>query len=283
MKTRRIKFALFILIATTLACVLPGTSTGSAPLPTPDTRLENMVAQTVSAALEMTANAIPEATATPVIPTEMPSSPTPTLSSTVPGSTLTVEPDGTTTFFDENAGYKISFPIGWLAVRINEQEYYDAWALPEAADSHIQSSLQSIQNQDPSVFRVLALDIQENHLSKEIVTNVNLVWDQGTTLSFDSDANLQAVADSLPGIVGGLVVVSSEVVTPPNSDPFGLIKAEVSGVNASSAPVTLNQEIAYINLRVGTLVITFTTESSFIETSEPDFVNMLDSFSIVIE
>jgi len=283
MKTRRAMFALMTLMMTTLACVLPGTDTGSITLPTPDTRLENMVAETVSAALEMTANAIPEATATPVIPTEMPASPTPTVSSDIPGSTLTIEPDGTTLFVDENAGYQIRFPIGWLAVRVNEQEFYDAWSLPEAADPHIQTALQSIRNLDPSVFRVTALDTQEGHIINEIVSNVNMVWEQGAPLSFESDSDLQTIADSLPGLVTEPVVISTEIVVPPNGAPFGLIKTEVGGVNALSAPVTIYQQFAYFNLNVGTLTIAFTTESGFIETTEPDFVSMLNSLSIITE
>lgn len=283
MKTRRAMFAPLTLIITTLACVLPGTSTGSTTQPTPDTRLEKMVAETVSAALEMTANAVPEATATPLPPTEIPASPTPTVSSDIPGSTLTIDPDGTTLFVDENAGYQIRFPIGWLAVRINEPEYYDAWTLPEASDSHIQTALQSIRNLDPAVFRVTALDTQEGHIINEIVSNVNLVWEQGAQFSFESDADLQAIADALPGLVTEPVVISTEVIVPPNGAPFGLIKTEVDGVNSLSAPVTLYQQFAYFNLNVGTLTIAFTTESGFIETTEPEFVSMLNSLSIITE
>ena len=222
MKIRREIFALLTLTTGVLACALPGTSTGSPIPPTPDNRLENMVAQTVSAAIEMTANAVPEATSTP---TEIPPTPTLQALSEVPGSTLTVDPDGTTLFVDGNAGYQVRFPAGWLAVRVNEQEYYDAWTLPEAADPQIQSVLQAIQKLDPVVFRVSVLDIQENHISNEIVTNINLAWEQGEKISFETDADLQTIADSM-STLQSTTILSVETATLPNGEPFGLIKTE---------------------------------------------------------
>lgn len=280
MNTQRTLFAALILLTTALACVVPGMQTASNPTPTVDTRLGIMVAETVSAALELTALAVPTATPTfpPAAQTE-----TPTPQPSTSGSTLTQQADGTILFTDENAGYEIAVPAGWLAVRLNQQEYYDAWILPEVADPHIQSSLTSIQNQDPTTFRLLVLDIQEGRVKNEIVTNINFIWDQQSVISFDTEDDLQGFADELPSVTEGLTISSVEIVIPPSGVPYGVIQTEVGDFNASGAQVTLYQKMALFNLKTGALVLVFTTEIGFTETTLPVFDEMLETLAVDIE
>ncbi len=284
MNTRPALLAALILLTTALACVLPGIQSAfpfgddANPAPTADTRLDIMVARTVSAALDLTALAVP--TVTPTLP---PPTLTPTPQPFSSGSTLTKQDNGSSLFVDENAGYEITVPAGWLAVRINEKEYYDAWTLPETADSHIQTSLLSIQDQDPATFRLLVLDIQEGHIKNEIITNLNFIWDQQAVISFDTEDDLQTFADELPATVDGLTVSSVEIVIPPGGVPYGVIKSEVGGFNVSGAQVSLYQKMALFSLKTGTLVITFTTENGFTETTLPAFDGMLGTIAVESE
>ena len=261
MNTRRALLTALILFTTILACVVPGLPAASpfgedaSPSPTADIRLDIMIAQTVSAALDLTALAVP--TVTPTLP---PPTVTPTPKPFSSGSSLTKQDNGSSLFVDENAGYEITVPAGWLPVRVNEKEYYDAWTLPEIADSHIQTSLISIKEQDPATFRLLALDIQEGHIKNEIVTNINFIWDPQTVLSFDTDVDLQSFADELPSVTDGLTVSSVEIIIPPSGVPYGVITSKVGGFNASGVQVNLYQKMALFNLKTGTLVITFATE-----------------------
>ena len=282
MMTRRTLLTALILFTTILACVVPGLPAASpfgedaSPSPTPDIRLDIMIARTVSAALDLTALAVP--TLTPTLP---PPTVTPTPKPFSSGSTLIKQDNGSTLFVDESAGYEITVPTGWLAVRINEKEYYDAWTLPENADIHIQTSLLSIKEQEPATFRLLVLDTQEDHIKNEIVTNINFIWDPQTVLSFDTDVDLQAFADELPSITDGLTVSSMEIIIPPSGAPYGVITSKVGGFNASGAQVSLYQKMVLFNLKTGTLVITFATENEFAETTLPVFDAMLGT--IVVE
>ena len=282
MSTRRALLTALILFTTILACVVPGLPAASpfgedaSPSPTPDIRLDIMIARTVSAALDLTALAVP--TLTPTLP---PPTVTPTPKPFSSGSTLIKQDNGSTLFVDESAGYEITVPTGWLAVRINEKEYYDAWTLPENADIHIQTSLLSIKEQEPATFRLLVLDTQEGHIKNEIVTNINFIWDPQTVLSFDTDVDLQAFADELPSITDGLTVSSMEIIIPPSGAPYGVITSKVGGFNASGAQVSLYQKMVLFNLKTGTLVITFATENGFAETTLPVFGAMLGT--IVVE
>lgn len=281
MMTRRALLTALILFTTILACVVPGLPAASpfgedaSPSPTPDIRLDIMIARTVSAALDLTALAVP--TLTPTLP---PPTVTPTPKPFSSGSTLIKQDNGSTLFVDESAGYEITVPTGWLAVRINEKEYNDAWTLPENADIHIQTSLLSIKEQEPATFRLLVLDTQEGHIKNEIVTNINFIWDAQTVLSFDTDVDLQAFADELPSDTAGLTVSSVEIIIPPSGAPYGVITSKVGGFNASGAQVSLYQKMVLFNLKTGTLVITFTTENEFAETTLPVFGAMLGTIAV---
>jgi hypothetical protein len=280
MKKQRGLFAVLILLTAALACVIPGTQTASTIPPTPDTRLGTMVAETVSAAVELTALAAP--TETPPTTTLEPTvTPTPEISGA--GSTLTAQDDGSTLFVDERAGYQLRVPTGWLAVRVNEQEYYDAFQLSVLANERLTAALQSIQNLDPATFRLFVLDIDEEHIQNDIVTNVNLVWDPQTTISFDTEDDLQSLADELPATVQGLTVTSVNIIVPISGVPYGEIQSEISGLNTAGVPVRLYQKMAVFKLKTGTLVVTFTTEGGFTETTLPLFDGMLESLIIVTE
>jgi hypothetical protein len=280
MKKQRGLFATLILLTAALACVIPGTQTASTIPPTPDTRLGTMVAETVSAAVELTALAAP--TETPPTTTLEPTvTPTPEISGA--GSTLTAQDDGSTLFVDERAGYQLRVPTGWLAVRVNEQEYYDAFQLSVLANERLTAALQSIQNLDPATFRLFVLDIDEEHIQNDIVTNVNLVWDPQTTISFDTEDDLQSLADELPATVQGLTVTSVNIIVPISGVPYGEIQSEISGLNTAGVPVRLYQKMAVFKLKTGTLVVTFTTEGGFTETTLPLFDGMLESLIIVTE
>jgi hypothetical protein len=278
MKKQRGLFATLILLTAALACVIPGAQTASTIPPTPDTRLGTMVAETVSAAIELTALAVPTETPPPTTTPEPTVTPTPEISGA--GSTLTAQDDGSTLFVDERAGYQITVPTGWLAVRVNEQEYYDAFQLSVLANERLNAALQSIQNLDPNTFRLLVVDIDEEHIQNDIVTNVNLVWDPQNTISFDSEDGLQALADELPSTVQGLTVSSVDIIVPPNGAPYGEIQSEINGLNTAGAPATLYQKMTVFKLKTGMLVITFTTEGGFTETTLPAFESMLSSLTI---
>jgi hypothetical protein len=281
MKKRHGLFFPLILLTTALACVLPGQPPASFPPPTPDTRLGTMVAETVAAALELTQQSAPM----PILPPESTPEPaaTPTPPEDTSGSTLTKRDDGTTLFTDTRAGYEIAVPAGWLAVRVNQIEYFDAWLLPELSDPALQSSFSSIQDKDPDVSRLFAFDIREGHIRSEVVTSVNLIWDQQAQISFDNEDDLQAIAADLPASVEGLTVYATEIVTSSDGTMHGEIQSEIAGLNASGGQVTLYQKMIIFNLKTGTLIITFTTEIEVPEATLSMFDGMIASLSIVKE
>ena len=272
-----------VLGMTALACVVPGLPTASAPPPTPDTRLERMVAETVDAAIELTRQAVPTAT-------EIPSAtPQPTVTATLaatatqaPETMLDKNADGSSTFIDLSAKYQITIPVQWLAVRINAPEYDEALQLPEAANPAIQGSLDAIKEQDPNVFRLFMLDIAEEHIEGGFVTNVNLVWDPQMEVSFADDTDLKTLAASLPASLKDSEVTSTELKTTKNETPYGVITTRTPSTTQDGTSVVIFQTLTFFDLPVGTLSITLTTTETWQETVEPSFDVILESF-IVLE
>lgn len=282
MKRQRGLIALLVLLTAALACVVPGLSP-SAPLaaPTPDTRLERMVAETVSAALQMTQQAAPasgnETVETPVpAATEIPATATPAAD-----SILEKNADGSSAFTDALGKYKVTIPMEWLVVRANSPEFLEALTLPEASNPAIQRSLDTIQKQDPDLFRLFALDINEEHLDGGFVTNINFLWDQAEELSLPSDVRLKEIAASLPSAIAGTEVLTTEILTTKSGIEYGVITSRTPATTQDGAAVVLSQKLVFFDLPVGTISITLSTTETWKDTVTPSFDEIIESFVIV--
>ncbi len=288
MNNKRTFFIALTFLTAILACAVPGLPTASVPAPMVEPgRLETMVAETVSVAIAQTEQAQPTlrptststSTSTPI------SSATSTLETIPSGSTLIIQDNGSTIFRDDRAGYEITIPDGWLAVRVNEQEYFDALTSAGAADPNIQESLQGIKTRDPNTFRLLAIDTQDGHVQSEFVTDINFIWDEQKEISFDSDEDLQAIAEELSAAPSAFrfEIVSTRIITAANGIQFGVIEAKSSFTDALDAKVNIYQKQIFFKAKTGTQSIIFTTVESLKETTLPAFDVMLETIRIVTE
>jgi hypothetical protein len=297
MNSRRTFFIALTFLATITACAMPGLTTPSAPIlaPTVDTGLiETMVAGTVSADITQTEQARPTSTVTPtftatsaatftasVTPSPAPTE-TPTAKTSLSQSTLTKQADGSMLFTDDRAGYEIKLPAGWLAVRINEQEYQDAFSLGEAANANFQQSLLSVQNENPNVLRLFALDTQAAHIQNDFVTDMRFVFNEQKNISLNSDADLQAIAKGIPAsaVVFRFEVTLVKIITSASGMQLGVIEAKSSFTNPAGADVPLYQKQIFFNTKNGTQLIAFTTVSDLKETLLPAFDSMLETIKL---
>lgn len=283
MKFNRGVLTLIITGIAVLACAVPGLPSASSASPTPDTRLERMVAETVSAALLLTQQAVP-------IPTEIPSAtPLPTVTNTpipaVPTASedtvLDKNSDGTSSFIDLGGKYQITIPMPWLALRINSPEYDEAVLLPEASSPAIQRSLDTIKNQDSNVFRLFMLDIAEEHIDGGFITNINLVWDRQMEVSLATEADLQALAAALPSSLKDAEVTATELKTTKKQIPYGVITAKTPALTQEGAQIVVVQKLIFLDLPVGTLTITLSTTEKWQSTVEPSLNEIIESFIVL--
>jgi hypothetical protein len=278
-------FSLLLLIVgmTALACAVPGLPFASSS-PTPDTRLERMVAETVSAALVLTQQAVPTATEVPSA-TPVPTA-TNTLIAAVPTqsaeSVLDKNTDGTYSFIDLLAKYQITVPMPWLTFRVNAPEYDTIILSPEAGNPAVQRSLTTIKNLDPNIFRLFMLDTAEEHIDGGFVTNINLVWDQQMEVSLEDDTDLKGIAAALPATLKDAEVTATELKTTMSDIPYGVIVARTPALTQDGVQIVVIQKLVYLDLPVGTLNITLSTTETWQSTVEPSFDEIIESF-IVLE
>lgn len=282
MKQNRGVLTLIVTGITVLACAIPGLPSASSP-PTPDTRLERMVAETVSAALLLTQQAVP-------LPTEVPSAtPIPTATNTpipaVPTASedtvLDKNSDGSSSFIDLGGKYQFTIPMQWLALRVNSPEYDEAVLLPEASNPAIQRSLSTIKNQDANVFRLFLLDIAEEHIDGGFVTNINLVWDRQMEVSLASDADLEALAATLPASLKDAEVTGTELKATEKQIPYGVITAKTPALTQEGAQIVVIQKLVFLDLPTGTLTITLSTTETWQSTVEPSLDEIVESFIVL--
>jgi hypothetical protein len=269
--------AISLLVLAVLACVMPGGGAASVPTPTVDpAQLNAMVAETVAAVLQQTASA---ATPTQSVTATIETTSTPT-STPLQQSSIVAQADGTTLFADEKAGFSLTVPPGWLPVRIDQIEYYDAFSLPQAADPNIQTALMDINDLDPNVFRLFIFDLQDGHVQNGFVNNINVIWSLDSTLALETDAQIKATAQELPAVVSGLTVTSAAVSETTSGIPLGVILSEIKGQNSEGAEVALFQKQVFLNVEEGSLTITFTTEQGIKDATLPFFDMIIESIKL---
>ncbi len=267
-----------VLMFATIACATSAPATSAPPLfPTTDTRLETMIPLTVSAALTQTQAAQPTQTPVPTRTAE------PTVTSTPEadevGSTLVKNDDGSFFFDDQAGGYQIVIPQEIIPMRINQQEYLDAWLLPAASNPAIQNQLGAIQNQDPQRFRLFAFDFNEEHIVNGFVTNINFLWDDATNLS--TEEQLARAANEYLKAFPGAEILETKSVVLQNETLVGLVKFKNPVTTLENTEINVIQKQAFLLLPKGILAITLSTAESQIEFIEPLFDAMLETFSLV--
>jgi hypothetical protein len=192
-----------------------------------------------------------------------------------------VQVNASTIFVDERAGYQITTPAAWLIMRVNGQEYLDAKDLAEAADANIQKSLLSIQNENPHILRLFAIDAQEGHIRNEFVTTMKFIWDENNSISLENDEALKASAIQLTKTTPGLEVLSTRLITTANKIPIGLIETKSTTRNSSGADKIVFQKQAIFNVAKGKMTVTLSTVEDLKAILFPIFDAMLETVKIV--
>jgi hypothetical protein len=210
---------------------------------------------------------------------------TPTATPTVESqsqSTLTRQDDSSFLFVDDRAGYEIKLPSGWLAVRVQEKEYIEAFSLREAASEDIKQSLLSIQTDNPNVLRLFAIDPQPPHIQNEFVSDMRFVLDGGKTIALNSDADLQAIAAKIPASATAFrfEVTSVKLFTSVSGVQFGVIETKSSFTNNTGVDVPLYQKQVFFNTKGGIQSITLTTLADLKDILLPAFDAMLETINL---
>ena len=261
-----------ILFFAIIACIVPGISQPDA-IPTYDVNMiPTMVVLTANALASQTAAAItplPIETATPTfVPTENVTA-TPKVSFL--GTSLLLRDDQTTVFTDRQAGVELIIPVGWMPVRVNEQEYLDAFSSNAAADLAIRARLNQMQTFDPVWFRLDAIDIQPGHVVNGAATDINVIFQQNDPRSLEEVAKDEKVKSFV-----NFELISSGYEQAAN----GMRTLVVEQRWDVTTGVTYYKGV-FFKVSSGLVVLDFYSPIEFKDTALPDFEKVVNSLVLL--
>lgn len=158
----------FVFVLTLVSCAMPGQTLQPVSSSNPDIP-ETSMAGTAQASMPET---LVPFTETPVPTIKV----TPTASISLYGTSLATGDDGSTLFIDHRAKVQIVFPANWLAVRVDEPEYYQAWEKEGTRNPALFKALSAIQGLDVNEYRISAFDIHPEHLLYGSMPKINVVF-----------------------------------------------------------------------------------------------------------
>jgi len=261
-----------ILFFTMMACVVPGLSQ-----PVPPTFDLNLIPTMVV----LTANALEAQTAVAAlqIPLETPTltpaeSVTATPRISLSGTSLFPRDDQTTVFTDRQAGIELIIPAGWMPIRVNEQEYFDAFASNAAADLAIRDRLARIQTLDPAWFRLDAIDIQPGHVVNGIISDIDVIFLMNEPRSLEKLSKDEHNADHP---FANFKFISSDYEQAANGMRSLIFEQRW---DSPSGDVTYYKGILF-KISSGVIKIDFYTNLSFKDTVLPDLEKVVNSLVLL--
>lgn len=95
--------------------------------------------------------------------------------------------DGSTVFVDQRAGIQLIFPANWLAMRVGEPEFYQAWEGEGSRNPALLDAITAIQNLDLNRFRITAFEMNPENVAHGSIPKINVVYIQ------DDDRTLRKI------------------------------------------------------------------------------------------
>lgn len=272
MKQNKYQFGLigFILLFTVAACVFPGQTTQ--PVTNPSS-VETALASTARAFAKQTETANP-ITATPSITPTITFTPAPKIS--LYGTSLVIYEDQSALFIDHKAGIQLTIPTGWMPIRVNEDEYYKAFALDVVLENPVISEhLTEIQDVNLDFHRLGAIDIRPGHIPDGILTNFNVIFEAGDVRSLEKWQ--QAERNRKPPLAD-YRFLSSSYPTIDNGTRVLVIEASWK---ASADKGIIYYRGVFFSLPTGTVVLDLYSNKNFKDTVLPDFEQVVNSVTLL--
>jgi len=175
MKHNKLYLSGFIILVAMMACVIPSQTPQLAPTADPNV-IATFIAGTAQASAQQTeqANLIVAPTPT-IVPTE---TPVETAVVSAQGTSLETQADRSILFTDHKVGIQVTFPAGWLTMRVGEPEYYLAAEKVGTQNAWFLEEIASLQTLDLNVFRLHADDLHPEHVLNNVLPKINIVFRQ---------------------------------------------------------------------------------------------------------
>ena len=255
----------FVIMMAITACARSGQTAPPAPTADPNA-LATFAARTAQASALLTEQAS--------IPTPIPPTSTPKISP-ITGTSLIVLEDQSALFIDHKADIQVTIPPGWLPVRVNEDEYYKAFALDVVvASPAITDRLTKIRSNNTDFFRLDAIDVRPDHVVNGIISDISVIFEADDFRSLEEWAQAEQKRVSP---FEGFKFISSEFQQ--TADGTRVLVIEQSW-NWSPNETVYYRGI-FFSLPSGTVVLDFQTNLDFKDTVLPDFEQVVNSLTLL--
>ncbi len=259
------------LIGLLLVFTLFGCGKSQAPKTNPPA-VETSLASTARALAQQTETA-QGFTPTPTVAPTLTITPTPKIS--LNGTSLILQNDGSALFVDHKAGIQLAIPAGWMPLRVNEKEYFDAFTAPVVvANPALNERLTQIQNVNLKTFRLDAFDVREGHIPNGVISDINVIFQEGDTRSLEkwwqAEANTKKPFKNFKFITMGY---------PKTADGTRVLMIEQSWSKDQSSSIYYRS--VFFSLSTGTLILDFYSNKDFKDTVLPDFDQVVDSVTLL--
>lgn len=212
-------------------------------------------------------------TATPIpSPTET-LIPTPKISNY--GTSLVIQEDGSALFIDHKAGMQLTIPVGWLPVRVNEDEFYKAYSLDVVLENPaIADRLTNTQSANLDFHRLDAIDIRDGHIPDGVITVINVIFQEGDKRTLEQWAKAE-ISKKQP-FAGFKWILTSY---PRTADGTRVLQIEESWDAQQKARVYYRG--IFFSLPSGTVVLDLYTNNEFKDTVLPEFEQVVNSLTLL--
>ena len=260
----------FAVLLAIIACALPTQTIQPTPATEPNA-IESAIMSTLESEAQPTEQATQMAASATAVATEtLP--PTPKISSA--GTSLLSLADGSTEFTDHTAGVQILFSPIWLVFRVGELEYYQAWEKHGAQNLAAMNALSAMQNLDPKVLRVVALDLRPEHMPDEMITALSVIYLAGDLQDLKEREKVRRNQHSP---CAGYQFISSNY--PQTNNGIQTLVMDES-CKASGERTILYRDI-YFHVPSGMIHINFETNFDYRDTPLLEFEQVLNSISLL--
>jgi hypothetical protein len=258
-----------IVIISLFLSVVSGCKQSAPPVVNPPA-VETYLASTARALAKQTEAANPF-TKTPSPTATETQTPAPSIS--VNGTTLTMNEDGSAIFTDYKAGIQLIIPAGWLPLRVNEQEYYQAFTSDlTSMNPAIGERLTQIQDANLDNFRLDAIDIRDGHTVNGVLTDMNVNFYPGDARSLEQMAEAEGKKKS--AFKNYLFLNRGYPKT-----PDGTRTLVIDRTWTQDQTKKMFQRSVFFSLPTGALVLNLYANKEFKDTVLPDFDQVVNSLT----
>lgn len=265
--------AIGVMLIAVLACAIPGISQ---PAPLDPATLPTIVVLTVNAATTQTA------AANPIVPSDpgvVEATPLP-----VNETGMEAQADGSVKFVHVSGGYEITYPVGWLTVRPNSEEFNAAYANDASRNSTLLDQMNSdMEAYDPEFDQLFSYILRPDLIKDTLFGFSDLDWDANDNNTID-EVTMGKLIDNIETsmAIPGFRLDTAQIYENPNGVKLLELGGQFSISDGQDGILPFYTTIIFFKPAETTSTrVSFTYLKDFKPELQPDVTNVINSIRLL--